>query len=99
MQKGIDQFSRLCSDEHMPLQFHIRPVGDLAQGFELSCDGILPSRVHHDRLIEAVIHAVQVGHAWPGVIQVHDCDGDIVETLPLRWVAPASQVESERRAA
>lgn len=83
----------------MPLQFHIRPIGDLEQGFELTCDGILPSRVHHERLIEAVIHAVQVGHAWPGEIQVHDCDGDIVETLPLRWVARAPHVEMERRAA
>jgi hypothetical protein len=83
----------------MPFQFHIRPLGDLEQGFELSCEGIFPTRVHHDRLIEAVIHAVQVGHALPaGEIQVHDCDGDLVETLPLRW-SPAPLVEMERRAA
>jgi hypothetical protein len=81
----------------MPLQFHIRPVGDLEQGFELTCDGIFSSRVHHDRLIEAVIHAAQVCHAWPGEIQVHDCDGDIVETLPLRRAA--SLIELERRVA
>ena len=74
-------------------------MGDADQGFELSCEGVFQRQIHHERLIEAVIHAVQVGHAWPGVIQVHDCDGDIVETLPLRWVAPAAQIQMERRAA
>lgn len=72
----------------MPFYFHIRPIGEIEQGYELSCDGIFPKRVLHERFIEAVIHAVQVGHCLPGEIQVHGCDGDVIETLPLRWEAP-----------
>lgn len=88
----------MCSYEHMPFQFHIRPVGDLEQGFELSCEGIFPRSVHHGRLIEAVIHAVQIGHHLPGEIRVFGCEGEVLETLPLRWEASAD-CQADRRAA
>lgn len=65
--------------------FHIHPVGGLDKGFDLSCEGIFPDSVHHSRLIEAVIHAVQVGHRLDGQIQVFDCDGNVAEVLPVRW--------------
>jgi hypothetical protein len=83
----------------MPFQFHIKPLGELEQGFELSCEGIFPSAVHHDRFIEAVIHAVQIGHHLPGEIKVFGCEGRVIETLPLRWDAPAFNHLSDRRAA
>ena len=67
----------------MPLNFQIKPVGRVEQGFALSCAGIFPSYVHHDRLIQAVIHAVQLGRQRPGEIQVFDCEGHLAEVLPL----------------
>ena len=67
----------------MSVHFHIRPVGDLEQGFELTCDRFFSHRVHHQRLFEAVIHAAQVAGGLAGEICVHDCEGDLVETLPL----------------
>lgn len=67
----------------MSFHFQIRPVGSEEQGFQLSCEGVFPDEVHHDRLIEAVIHAVQVGSQLPGEIQVFDCEGHVAEVLPL----------------
>lgn len=69
----------------MTFNFKIRPLGEPDQGFELSCDGVLAEHVHHERLIEAVIHAVQVGSRLSGEIQVFDCRGRVAETLPLRY--------------
>ena len=68
----------------MSFNFQIRPVGTVEQGFELSCEGIFPENIHHSRLIEAVIHAAQVGSHLPGEIQVFDCEGQLAEVLPLR---------------
>ena len=68
----------------MAFTFHIRPIG-LDKGFDLSCEGVFPDSVHHSRLIEAVIHAVQVGNQLEGEIQVFDCDGNVAEILPVRW--------------
>jgi hypothetical protein len=67
----------------MSFNFQIRPIGSAEQGFQLSCEGVFPDEVHHDRLIEAVIHAVQVGSRLPGEIQVFDCEGQVAEVLPL----------------
>lgn len=78
----------------MSFTFRIDPIA-LDAGFELSCEGILPESVHHSRLIEAIIHAVQIGHHLDGQIQVFDCDGNVAEVLPLRWQAaqpPAYQM-------
>ena len=83
----------------MPFHFQIRPVGEVEQGFELSCEGILPDSVHHPRLIQAVIHAVQVGSHLPGEIRVYDCTGELAEVLPLRCDNLADQLQPARRAA
>ena len=72
----------------MSYHFQIRPVGALGQGYELSCEGVFRRRVMHQRLIEAVIHAVQVGHRLPGEIQVFDSQGQVAEVLPLRCAQP-----------
>jgi hypothetical protein len=68
----------------MSFTFTIRPVA-LKKGFELACDGVFPETVRHRRLIDAVIHAVQVGHQLDGEIRVFDCDGKVAEVLPVRW--------------
>jgi hypothetical protein len=68
----------------MSFTFQIHPIGP-DSGFELSCEGILPENIHHRRLIDAIIHAVQMGHHLDGIIQVYDCDGGIAEVLPVRW--------------
>ncbi len=83
----------------MPFQFQIRPLGDVEQGFELSCEGIFPENVHYPRLIQAVIHAVAVGSHLPGEIQVYDCMGDLAEVLPLRCDNLADTLHLERQAA
>lgn len=83
----------------MAFHFQIRPVGEAEQGFELSCEGIFPNAVHHPRLIQAVIHAVQIGSHLPGQIDVYDCTGVVAEVLPLRCDDLADQLFSERRAA
>ena len=83
----------------MSFQFQIRPVGDAEQGFVLSCEGIFPETVHHTRLIQAIIHAVQVGSHLPGEIQVFDCLGDLAEVLPLRCENFAEHLHPERQAA
>ncbi len=68
----------------MSFQFLIQPVG-LDDGFELSCEGVLPESVRHDRLIDAIIHAVQIGHHLNGQIHVFDFEGKLAEILPIRW--------------
>ncbi len=57
----------------------------MEKGFELSCEGVFPDTIMHGRLIDAVIHAVQVGCHLDGEIQVFDCDGNVAEVLPVRW--------------
>jgi hypothetical protein len=83
--KGLALRLLKCSFEHvMPFTFQIHPIG-LDAGFELSCEGVLPENIHHHRLIDAIIHAVQMGHHLDGKIQVFDCDGNVAEVLPVRW--------------
>jgi hypothetical protein len=76
----------------MHFQFQIRPLGRPEQGFALSCEGIFPNPIHHGRLIQAVIHAVQIGSHLPGDIRVYDCAGVLAETLPLRCEELAEQL-------
>jgi hypothetical protein len=68
----------------MSFKFLIQPIG-LDAGFELSCEGILPDAIHHQRLIDAVIHAVQIGYHLDGQIHVFDSEGQLAEILPIRW--------------
>lgn len=97
--KKIAQFGEKCSNEHMHFHFQIRPVGQAEQGFELSCEGIFPNAVHHPRLIQAVIHAVQIGSHLNGDIRVYDCTGELAEVLPLRLDDVCDQLQSEACAA
>jgi hypothetical protein len=83
----------------MHFHFQIRPVGQAEQGFELTCEGIFPNSVHHPRLIQAVIHAVQIGSHLNGDIRVYDCMGELAEVLPLRLDDVFNQLESQACAA
>jgi hypothetical protein len=83
----------------MSFHFQIRPLGQAEEGFELSCEGIFADSVHHPRLVQAIIHAAQIGSHLPGDIQVYDCTGVIAEVLPLHCENLAEQLHSESRAA
>ena len=66
----------------MPFIFRIRPVS-LEKGFTLTCDGILQDELFHQRLVDAVVQAVQLGRHLDGEIQIFDVEGRLADTLPL----------------
>ena len=72
----------MCTHEHMPFTFQIRPVS-LEKGFELSCEGILAQPVRHRPLLNAIVHAAQLGRDLNGEIRIYDRKGRLVDTLPL----------------
>ena len=71
----------------MPFAFQIRPLS-LARGFELTCEGIIPSALHYPRLFEAMVQAAQLGRDLDGEIQLFDSAGHLLETLPLHTSNP-----------
>jgi hypothetical protein len=66
----------------MSFLFQIRPISPEA-GFDLLCEGVLSSGVRHSRLIDAVVHAVQLGREADGEIEIFDARGRVAEVLPL----------------
>jgi hypothetical protein len=66
----------------MPFAFQIRPIS-IEQGFYLSCEGIMRDQVRHPRLIDAIVHAAQLGRDLDGEIQIFDAQGFLAESLPL----------------
>ncbi len=66
----------------MPFVFQIRPVS-IETGFDLSCEGILEETSHHERFIDAIIRAAQLGRDMDAEIQLFDSNGRPVETLQL----------------
>ncbi len=71
----------------MPFAFQIRPLS-LARGFELTCEGVLPSARNHSRLFEAIVQAAQLGRDLDGEIQIFDDAGHLIEVLPLHTSNP-----------
>jgi len=65
-----------------PFVFMIRPLS-LEKGFELECEGIIRDPLRVQRLIEAVIAAVQIGQGLDAEVQILDPDGKTVETLKM----------------
>ncbi len=68
-----------------PFVFMIRPLS-LEKGFELECEGIIRDPLRVQRLIEAVIAAVQIGQGLDAEIQILDTEGKTLETLPVAGV-------------
>lgn len=82
----------LCTSEHMPFVFQIRPVAP-DEGFDLSCQGVFASDVRHPRLIDAIVQAAQIGRDLSGEIHIYDCDGRVTEVLPLPGSSAALRPE------
>jgi hypothetical protein len=72
----------------MPFIFQIRPAA-AKPGFEMSCEGILPDYVHHRRLMDAIVQAVQLGRGTGGDIQIFDSTGKVADVLPVPASDPA----------
>ena len=87
-------FLEKCSLEHMnpPFVFLIRPLS-LEKGFELECEGIIRDPLHVQRLIEAVIAAVQIGQGLDAEVRILDPEGKTVETLKM-GVARATELQA-----
>jgi hypothetical protein len=66
----------------MPRTFEIRPLG-IGLGFSISCEGDLHEDARRLRLIDAIVHAVQLGRDLEGEIQIFDAAGKLAEVLPL----------------
>lgn len=79
----------------MPFTFQIRPFS-IEEGFSLSCEGILAEPLHQRKLINAIIEAVVIGRDLPGEIQIFDCSGTVVETLPLPASATVRSKEPQK---
>jgi hypothetical protein len=62
--------------------FLIRPLS-IEKGFELECEGILREPLRVQRLIEAVIAAVQIGQGLAAELQILDTQGELAEVLEL----------------
>ncbi len=60
----------------------IRPLS-LEKGYELECEGIIRDPLRVQRLIEAVIAAVQIGQGLDAEVQILNPDGQTVETLKM----------------
>lgn len=68
----------------MPFTFEIRPLG-LDEGFSISCSGVLIEDARRLRLIDAIVHAVQLARDLDREIQIYDASGKLAEVLPLPW--------------
>jgi hypothetical protein len=66
----------------MSRTFEIRPLS-LEDGFSISCNGVLQENARRLRLIDAIVHAVQLGRDFEGSIQIFDASGKLSEVLPL----------------
>ena len=66
----------------MSFVFQVRPVS-LREGTALTCEGVLRDPVHHRRVIDAIIHAAQLGQQLEAEIHLFDADGKVVEVLPV----------------
>jgi hypothetical protein len=66
----------------------IRPLS-LEKGFELECEGIIRDPLRVQRLIEAVIAAVQIGQGLDAEIHILDTEGKTIETLKVASVKNA----------
>jgi hypothetical protein len=69
--------------------FRIRPLS-LEEGFELACDGILPSPMRLSRLYDAVIYALHLGRDLRGELHLFDSAGRLAERYPLHPELPLS---------
>ncbi|MHA3773275.1 hypothetical protein ACXR0O_17215 [Verrucomicrobiota bacterium sgz303538] len=66
----------------MAYSFQIRPA-DSDNGYELSCDGVLPKSVHCDQLLHALMEAAKRGRNLNGTIQIFDGRGKLMDVVPL----------------
>ena len=66
----------------MRTTFKIQPLG-LGNGFSISCEGVCAEDTRRLRLIDAIVHAVQLGRDRDGEIQIFDAAGKLAEVLPL----------------
>ena len=66
----------------IPFVFQVRPVS-LRQGTALTCEGVLKDPVHHTRMIDAIIHAAQLGQEMEAEIHLFDAQGKLLEILPV----------------
>jgi hypothetical protein len=71
----------------MPFAFEIRPIS-LEEGFHLRCEEVLGQDARHSRLIDAIVHAAQLGRDRNGEIRIFDSSGRIAEVLPLPVTQP-----------
>ncbi len=82
---------------HVPLNtymksafvFQIHPCG-IEEGFELSCEGILPQPLPVQRLYDAVIYALHLGRDLEGELHLFDSSGRLAEIYPLHPELPNS---------
>ena len=72
-----------------PFIFRIHPLG-IEEGFELSCEGVLPQALQVKRLYDAVIYALHIGRDLEGELHLFDSFGRLSETYPLHPVLPFS---------
>lgn len=69
--------------------FRIRPLS-MEEGFELACEGVLPSPVCLGRLYDAVIYALHLGRDLDGELHLFDTSGRLAERYPLHPDRPLS---------
>ncbi len=82
----------MCSFAHIVKSkfiFKIHPRG-IEQGFELSCEGILPQPLQVKRLYDAVIYALHLGRELEGELHLFDSNGRLAEIYPLHPEFPKS---------
>jgi hypothetical protein len=65
-----------------PFVFLIRPLS-IEKGFELECEGVIPEPLRVNRLIEAVIAAVQIGQGLDAEVQILNSEGRTIEILNI----------------
>jgi hypothetical protein len=62
--------------------FRIHPRG-IEEGFELTCEGVLPRALQVERLYDAVIYALHLGRDLDGELHLYDSSGRLAEMYPL----------------
>jgi hypothetical protein len=84
LENSFANMKHACSLEHIPMTapfvFFIRPLS-LEKGFELECEGILLEPLRVQRLIEAVIAAVQIGQGLDAEVHILNTEGQVIEVL------------------
>ena len=68
---------------HAPFAFQIRPIS-LEYGFEVDCEGVLGQPLRCRRLFDAILAAAHVSRDLDAEVEIYDCSGALVETLPLK---------------